>query len=294
MPSTLSAIPATEHLSVEDQRELIAAAQDVPVEVVEVDGEERVLYGKTPASELALERLTTSFVAAIRKAAATARVMDKDDAFALCLAEFVAAVRRYDLTSTVPFSATIGTILLRAVSDASRTSDLITVRENVAARYWRLMHKHDFDVQAAYAECRDTANGFDPMTFLSVHRAMATVETIEPLTPGDGETASAAYLVADHRPDPEALAVEADLVTWLFSLVGNREETVLRLRYGFRDEATEKVLVNFGLHLGTVLSDVQVAEVTGIARSTVSRLGAGSLAAMRGALQRLVDEEVSA
>lgn len=287
--SNLYDIPATESLSVVEMWSLIADVQDVPVTVTaEEDGAERVTYGVTRASELALERLTTAFIPAIRKACRSAKVLDEEDAFSIALTEFVAAVRRYDLGSDVPFSATISTILRYALSDADRTSDIIVIKENVAARYWRLMHKHDHDLQAAYAECRDTSNGFDPATFLAVHRALS-VDSMDALLSVDSDAFAASNI---HRDlGPEASLVEADLVSWLFTRVDDRQETVLRLRYGFCDLATENLLVDSGFHVGEVLTDIAVAEVAGLGRATVQREKAKGLSAMREALVELIEEE---
>lgn len=293
-PYALTLPVSQRFLSVAEQRDLLTAAQDVPVTVTTADdGSERVTYGTTPASESALETLTAAFMPAIEKAARSAKVLDDDDALGTVLAEFLAAVRRYDLTSDVPFSATISVILHRAVSDTDRTSDTITVRENVAARYWRLMHKHAFDVLAAYIECRDTSNGFDPVTFLAVHNALR-VKSLEALAaPLSDDDPLQAAAHATHTPSAEAWIVTADLVRWLFEQVGTREETILRLRYGFCDLATENLLYasEKGLHVGDVLSDVQIAEVTGWARSTVSRLGNAALAEMRTAYAASLDVE---
>lgn len=283
-------IPATESLSLETMWELIADVQDVPLTITtDSDGNEHVTYGKTPASEAGMERLTTAFIASIRKACRASKVLDTEDAFSVALTEFVAAVRRYDLGSDVPFSATIGTILRNKLSDADRTSDIIVIKENVAARYWRLMHKHDHDLQAAYEECRDTANGFDPSTFLAVHRAL-NVAAWEALVDKDGgaviDTATAVRELG-----PEAAVVEADLVEWLFTRVDDRQETVLKLRYGFVAPATESLLVDSGFHLGEVLTDIAVAEVSGIGRATVQREKAKGLSLMREALNELIEEE---
>lgn len=298
---SLSAATATEFLSVTDQARLIAAAQDVPCQIVtDADGTERVVYGQTPAAERALEELTRAFLPLLHKAARSSKVLDEDDAFGLALAEFVAAIRRHDTTSDVPFSAVLPTVLRYAISDADRTSDLIVVRENVAARYFRLMHKHEGSVEAAYGECRDTANGFDPATFLAVHRAIGSPASLDGApgeydgTMSDGLTAgqfnAQEAALADRTPGPEETAVAADLVRWLFTLTDDRQESILRLRYGFCDLATENLRLAAGFRTGEDLSDAQVAVAAHLSRPTVQREKTKALATMRAALQGLVDE----
>lgn len=295
---------AASFLTVDRQRELIELAQDVPVTVEVRDGEERLVHGTTPASDAALEELTRAFLPALRKAAIGSRKLEvEEDAFGLVLAEFVAAVRRYDLTSDVPFSATIATVLQRAVSDADRTSGLIAVKENVAARYLRLMHKHGGDVGAAYDECVSTSNGFDPLTFLAVHRALRGPESLD-VTVGsqDSTYRAAGGGIAEASAHEGALGdaaagsfvdefADADLVRWLFTVVDDRQESILRAAYGFRDLATENFLVAAGLRPGEVLSDVQVAEVLSLARSTVQRDRKKALELMRDAYRQLLDDE---
>lgn len=285
----LSIITATENLSVIEQCELIAAAQAVPLTIVIHDGVEQLVYGRTPASDAALERLTTAFLPALHKAARAAKVLDPEDAFGVALAEFVAAVRRHDPASGVPFSATISTVLFRAVADADRTSDLITVRENVAARYWRLMHKHDHNLEAAYAECRDTRNGFDPATFLAVHRAIGTTESLD-LMDLDGTDCAAARAIASPVPGPEEQIVQIQLVAWLLALVSDRQEAIVRLRYGFADHTTENLRLVAGYRAGEDLSDVQVAHALITPRPTVQREKSKALSTMRAALQDLINE----
>lgn len=304
MSSALSYDAATEFLSVDAQLRLIAAAQDVPTEVIaEADGTERVVYGKTPASEAAMEQLTTAFLPLLRKIARSSKVLDEDDAFGLVLVEFVQVVRRHDLTLGIGLAPVLSTVLRYAISDADRTSDLIVVRENVAARYFRLLHKHEGNVEAAYAECRDTANGFDPATFLAVHRAIGAPDSLDAagVNGWEGGVAGGALLtegteaaLADRTPGPEETAVQADLVRWLFTLVEDRAESVLRLRYGFTDLATENLRLAAGFRTGEDLSDAQVAVATHLTRPTVQREKAKALATMRAALQGLVDESEAA
>lgn len=298
MNASLALSAHTDYLSDDDQRTLISAAQDVPTAVETDEQGERVVYGTTPAADRALTALTEAFLPVIHKVARTSKVLDFEDALAVCLEEFVTSVRRYNLSSGLPFAATISTILRFRISDTDRTSDLIVVRENVAARYWQLVHKHDGDVLAAYEECRTTSNGFAPATFLAVHYAIASLDSLDG-TSGDSDRAEGQNhtheaALADPSPSPEDLALNADLVRWLFTLVPDREEQILRLRFGFSDLATENLRLAAGFRADVsdlVMSDKEVAQVLGSTTPTVNRLKRRALDTMRAAMEEVVADE---
>ena len=285
----LNTAAPTEFLSVEEQAALIGDAQDVPVEiVVDEDGTERAVYGRTAASEAALDRLTRAFLPAIHKAARASKAQTFEEAESVVLEAFVNAVRRFDLTSSVPFSATISTILFRAVSDSDRTSDLIVVSEAVAARYWRLIHKHDGDVAAAYEEAqRETSHHLGGATFLAVHNIIGGLGSIDPLIAADDEGSARFYLAATEGH--EAQIVDRDRIRRLFDVVSEQEGTIVRLAYGFSDSATETLRVAHGFSDGECLSDLAISEVVGLGRATTNRRRLGALAAMKADL--LNDEE---
>lgn len=280
---------ATEFLSVEEQAHLIGDAQDVPVEIVsDEDGTERAVYGKTAASEAALERLTLAFMPAIQKAARATKAQDFEEAESVALEAFLDAVRRHDLTSKVPFSATISTILFRAISDSDRTSDLVVISEAVAARYWRLIHKHEGDVAAAYEEAqRETAHHLGGATFLAVHNIIGGIGSIDPLIAADDDGGARYYLAAVEGH--EARIVDADRIARLFEIVSDEEGQIVRLAYGFHDEATENLRVAHGFRLGETLSDQQISGVVGLGRATTNRRRLSALAAMKESL--LSDED---
>lgn len=282
-----SAMP-TEFLSVARQLELIAAAQTAPVELtVSEDGTETLRYGANTASEAALDELVRAFLPVIGKEARRSKRLDFEEAEAVLLAEFVATVRLHDLSSPVPFSKTIGTILSRKISDTDRTSDLVPVKESVAVYYWRLMHRHDGDVAAAYEEVKATANGISPATFLSVHAIVSGVDSIDVSAGERDVTATAAaheYAFGGSFEDRVALRAEVD---WLFTLVGDRAETILRLVYGFADSATETIRLAHGFRIGEELTDSQAAHVLSLTRPTAQRERVKALALMRAAIEQL-------
>jgi dsDNA-binding SOS-regulon protein len=282
-------ITATQSLSVDDQNALIAVVQDVPVEhVVLEDGAERMVFKNTTAADIAMDTLLSAFIKIIEKVASRATVIDREDAQSELVLAFVEAVRTHDTTRDVPFSATISAKLWGALSVAQGTSDLIVVPETIALRYWRVMHEANMDVQLAYESCR--AHNLAPLTFLAAHHALS-VESLDvavgaPNGDHDAGREELSFLTAS----PEEQVVNADLVRWLFTQVTERQETILRVRYGFSDLATESLLVAHGLHLGSVLSDLQVAEVTGIGAKTVDRDRRAALKTMRAAyIAALVD-----
>lgn len=294
---------ATESLTDEEQRELIAIAQDVPVTIEDTEDGERLIYGTTPAADAALDRLTRAFMPALRTAANRSTHLDHDtDAFGIVLEEFVKAVRAYDVTSSLPFAATIKTILRFAIVHADRTHSVINVPERVSGRYYALMSKHGGDVQAAYQECRTELNGFDPLTFLAVHYALAGASSID-VTAGESDNtyraapggtaniSSVEKALGQQLGDGIEDFITRDLVEHLLAAVEPHQEDVLRHRYGFRDLATETSLVRVGLRPGEVLTDDQVAFALGRSRATVQRQKKAGLAAAKAAYDNALADE---
>lgn len=281
---SLYTVPATAFLSVSDQADLISVAQDVPVNVfTDEEGVERVTYGTTPASDNALGLLTTSFISAIRKAASASAMLDADEAFAVALVEFVASVRSYDLSSTIPFSASIAVTLKRRVWEADRSADLIVVRDTVAKVYWRIMHAHDGDAAAAYETCRTSVNGLSASTFMSVHNVFGGVETLDPAP--TSEDSGPRHALAAAIGSAEKAVCQTDLVEWLFTLVSSKESTILRLAYGFRDDATEILRLDNGFQMGEELTDLAISAIVGGAGSTVQKQRVRALDTMRSAIE---------
>lgn len=278
---------------------LITTAQHVPTtQVTDEDGEERTVYGTTPEADDALAQLTTAFLPLLHKVARTSKVLDEDDALAVCLEEFISCIRRYEVGSALQFKQALRTILLRKIGDVGRTSGLIVVKENVAARYRQLMDRHDWDLEAAYQECKTSNNGFDPDTFLKVHNSIG-VDSLDASQGGTRFTGSEdssrstskheEYL-ADPEPNPEDITVQTETVRWLFTLVDDEAEKILRLAYGFDDLATENSRLAKGYRAdGSPMSDREVAHVLGKSTPTVNRRRNAALGVMREAL--LEDEE---
>jgi len=270
---------STETLDPQTVTDLIDVVQSV---TVSTEGD-RTVYGRTPEADAAMERLVMAFLPMLHRAARRGYAnMGEEDAFATAYEAFVLAVRRHDTAGSVHFTQTASTIVSRAVADAARTSDIVTVTEDVSLRYWRLMHKHGGDVEAAYAECRETHNGFTPYTFLAAHRAIAATESFE----------SALFDAAQAQmtAGPEESVVEADLVRWLFTLVDEDAESLLRLRYGFTDSHSELLRASHGYRVGELLDDGQAAHCLGLTRPTAQRKRTKALDAMRAGMQLLADE----
>lgn len=298
---TYTNVLATESfLSDEEQRALIAAAQDVPCTVTAdpETGEETVTFGKTAASEVALTQLVRSFTPLIRSMARTAPALGYDEAEAICLERFMRAIREYDLNSELPFSRDIRTMLRFELSDKNRTRGVVAIKENVAARYLRLVQKHEGDVRAAYEECRTTPNGFDPSTFLAVHRAYGMLLSLDVEVDGDDSQASGDWnsherFLIDRMAEFEEDVANKDLVRWAFTKVSEREEQILRLRYGFDDLATENFRSRAGFRSDAddlVMSDREVAQCMGLALSSCNRYRREALATMRAALESLASD----
>jgi hypothetical protein len=288
MPKHIAIAATQTFLGAAEQDVLIATIQDVPVEhLVLDDGTERLVFRNTTAADAAMDQLLGSYVKLIEKTASRATVISREDAQSELMLAFIEAVRRHDITKGVPFHRTIGAILYGALSVAQGTSDVIVIPETIALRYWRVMHDADMDVQVAYESCGK--HNLASTTFLAVHHAL-TIQSLDVsvgASNGDSEPGREMGFVA---ASPEADIVTADLVRWLFEQVTDTQETIIRARYGFCDDATETILVAHGLHLGDVISDIQVAEVTGIGAKTVQRQRVKGLASMKAAYIAALDE----
>lgn len=280
---------ATEFLSVSAQAAHIAAAQEVPVHVLEIEGEERLIYGTTPTSEAALDVLTGAFMPAIEKAARASRVLDEGDALSVALLEFVEAVRDFDLEAPLPFSATIATRLRYAVLRADRANDLVRVKDNVAAVYWRLIHKHDGDFAAAYEEVKATDNGLAPATFMAVHNVIGGIDSLDPVLCTEDDDHGPRHALASAVGSHEDRLTDRDEVEWLFTLVSDRQEAILRLAYGFSDAATEEIRLAKGYAIGEIMTDAQTAHALDLTRPTAQRERTRALATMREALEARVE-----
>src|SRR4051794_9684432 len=174
------------------------------------------VYGTSPEADAALEKLTQAFLPVIHKVARTSTVLDFEEALMTCLEEFISVVRRYEVGSALPFKAGLRTVLQRKIGDVGRTSGLIVVKENAAARYRQLMDRHDWNLEAAYADCK--AGQFTPDTFLAVHRALSGPDSLDVTVtdndrssrvsglPGTGYSHYEAEL-ADPEPSPEVQTV---------------------------------------------------------------------------------------
>jgi RNA polymerase sigma factor (sigma-70 family) len=307
----MSGTATIQFLSTDEQRTLIAAAQDVPCSVVtdidEATGREaeRWVYGRTPAADAAMTTLLERFspaISAVVRAVLSSKsgLMDEDDAAAICQERFIRAVREHDLSTPGSFSASISPLMRYELLSRIRVDGtLLSVNETVVARYFRLMHKHNNDVRAAYAEClgSETSTDVNAATFLSIHRALSIMETLD-WSAGDDEcdfsSREAAFIDAAERFDEQI--ANRDLVRWLFAQVSDREAQILRLRFGFSDLATENLRSAAGFrndHSDMVLSDREVAQILGSTRPTVQRAQARAISTMRAAMDRLVEDEAA-
>jgi RNA polymerase sigma factor (sigma-70 family) len=296
-------------LSDADQRRLIATAQDVPCSVeVDEDGTERTVFGYDPAAEAAMAELIGRFSGMIRNVARMSKVLDYDDAESACYERFIRAVREYDLDSEVPFSRDIRTVLRRHMIDENWSADIVRVKIDVATRYSRIMKKHDGDVLAAYEECKTTPNGFDPATFLAAHYAISTKTKSfdEPRRTDEGEVEEGIVRdeTVDHgsalasREEPfDAVVARRELVAWLFTKVSDYERTLLKLRYGFDDLATENIRSAAGFRTDRddlVMSDREVAQALGKTTPTIQRHRSAAERTMRTALDEAAAAETAA
>lgn len=249
--------------------------------------------GSSDASRLALDTLVGAYHPAIDAASHASSALDPEDGYQVAAEAFINAVRNFDVDGDTPFAATIASILRRAVLREARASDLVQVKDNTAAKYWRLMHKHGMDANAAYAECVAEVNDFSPATFLAAHAALGD-------TMGDVADKDIYDTLAGAQPD-EAV-IRADYVAWLFTKVSEIQESILRLRYGFDDIATQKLLATWNdvptnvlLGVGEPIpSDLQVGDVLDIPRSTVNRQARKAIDAMRAADAEALAEEIAA
>lgn len=309
MPSFTT--PSVKFLTEEELHAAVAAAKDTATEIfTNPDGSETVRHLATPRSEQAMYELCVAFKPLIesvsRKSKYVAaapqheRAWRYEEAQSICTETFIRAVREHDSDSEKPFSVMIRVILARALSDAYLTSvDLVSVKHDVAARYWALMDKYDQDAQAAYAECQSTANGFMPATFLAIHLALSGVLSIDvPIQDEHSDDYSSfegsiESLLGDPAVSFEEDHANADLARWFLTKVNDRDAQMIRLRFGFNDDATETLRRDANLPSATdepVLTNGQVGEAIGAGTSTVRRrIEDVALPAMRAAADEAVN-----
>lgn len=272
----MSSIPtfATMNLSVEDQFRLITDAQNVPTEVTtDDDGNVRVIYGSTPASEAALTTLYTAFRRAIRNAASkTKRAEGREEAESVATEAFFQAVRDFDLTLRTGFHQMLPGILRHAVALHDRTDDAVHVPGVAMARYWRLLHDHSGDANAAY-EAANASHHTDGVllsqaAFLAIHNIIRGIEDADALDLSEALAGA----------DPAAA------VSWMFSALDDaQKETILRLHFGFDDLVTENLRVTAGFRSGERLSDREAAPLVGLTRPTTQRRREAAISEMRAA-----------
>lgn len=291
MPSLARIV--TENLSAIDELALVLRAQACPVEsYLDADGRGCTRFLSTDASRAAVERLTAAYIPAIHTAAKTARTLDTDDAFSVAALAFVEAVMSLDL-SLGSLAGRAQALMRFAILEAENAAPVVSIKRDMLNRYWGLLKKHDGDIEAALAECREGRINLAPATFLSVHRALRSVSLDVPLRAPDGDTVET---MADTLTDPahltagpEESAVSVELSRWLLSLVPAEQEQILRLAYGYVDAATENIRVTAGFKFDEDLSDSQTATALFMSRARVQRERTGALSTMRAALQAEVD-----
>jgi hypothetical protein len=253
----------------------------------------------------ALDYLTSSFMPAIRRAARAAKVLEEDDAIQVAVEAFLTLVRTFDADGERPFAPVVPTHLQHAISRADRTnSSIVTVRKDAALKYWRVYHKYDEDADAAYNACRAGTEELPAYSFLAVHNAFNETISFDWTGTrgsggtGDDEAQGASYSAHDTdqqlggyvgmnlaTPSHEDLVALQDEVRWLFTLVAPLDESILRLYYGFLDDASELLRLDSGYRVGQELSDDQVAHALSRTRPTVNRRRTLALAVMRAALE---------
>jgi DNA-directed RNA polymerase specialized sigma subunit len=290
----------TGNLPVNEQYALITDIQNVPTTVtVQEDGSEYVVYGVTPASEAAGEKLLAAFMPAIKAAARRTKLRgNEDEAEAVALEAFVRAVREYDLTSDTPFHHIIRNVLRNAISVSdTQESTAVTIPEGQVDRYHRQMHAHGNDVRAAYAAATAARNDdgsrvlLSKEAFLTIHLALHGTSSLDVAHPETSELASpadAALTVADSVEDG---VIRREYVRWLLDQPTERQAQICRLAYGFTDIQTGNACVLKGYRSGDVLEDLQVADVLDMARSTVNRERGKALATMRAAAEKSLENE---
>lgn len=293
MTYRLDQLPAQPFLSDADQRRLIG--------IVQLAEHWRKLDGGTAQVEEAQERLVLAFLPAIKRAARIAKQQDPDDATAMALEEFWRAVMDFDLRDdSLPFHAAISIRMMNHITSASHEAGLIAVPHTTASRWWSILRAHDHDMDQAFAACRRGDTEMTSETFLAVYHALFGVDSMTPAvsTEGfteeghDGEYHRAGMTMAGSPvPGPEERVVEEHLVSWLFTLVDDRQESILRLIYGFTDGPTDSIRLLAGYPTGLDLSDAQAAHALGLSRPTVQRQKTNALRIMRAAMQELVDDD---
>lgn len=256
-------------------------------------------YFPTREQDDALQTLIAAYISDIRKAARTAKKIDRDDAEMVALEKFINLARAEGRTNE-RLAGFVSRAMVNAVMDADAENSAVRIPPDTLRRYFNLV-KECGSVDAAYEKCKNEANNFDPITLLAVNRAI-NAESVEALQAASGdqdgspanEIPSGLLVHGQGSLDSatsshEEAIVQADLVRWLLAQVTEVQADICRLAYGFIDTRTENLRLQHGYQWDALLSDAQIAPVVAHSRAKVQRERTNALRTMREAMNTVLD-----
>lgn len=287
---SLSALQRTDISAIEEANLVQVVRQTISAQVgCPETGKTLTRYFPTTEQDEALTALISAYIQDIRKAARTARVIDRDDAEAVALEKFISLARSATRTNE-RLAGFVSRAMVNAVMDADAEASAVRIPPDTLRRYFNIVREAG-SIDAAYIKCRDEANNFDAITLLAVHRALnaESAEALQEKQDEDGGP-STAFEAAGATPSHEEAVVQEDLVRWLLASVPDAQEVILRLAYGFTDTRSETLRVRAGYQWDECLSDAQISPVVAASRAKVQRERTTALRAMGARIQGVVDE----
>lgn len=250
-------------------------------------GETITRYFPTAEQEAALNSLIACYIQDIRRAAKSSKALDQEDAEALAVEKFIGLARDKS-RSNERLAGFVSKAMVNAIKDADSENAAMRIPPRTLRTFFALV-KETGSLNAAYLAAKEKDRGIDAITVLAVARTL-NASSIEALAAASDDDDSADYVfVPDETPGPEEIAVQADLIRYLFSLVPEVQEQILRLAYGFTDAQTEALRVKHGYKFDEVLSDAQISPVVAMGRVTVNRTRNAALRTMHAAIQDSIE-----
>ncbi len=260
--------------------------------------------------ERAWESLISGHHRAIRAAAARGVVGMADspdqrrealrEMFCVAVEAFHSAVLEHDLASEHRLSTHAYPAMRFAILAEMPSKHGVAIPKSAIDHYVRVMQAHGNDFGAAYAAAQLGGQGISAAELMTVHRAVGPREDADVVLgeendeylaysselTGSGGNMSKSYPRDLRFPPVEGMPSEVDVSTLRAALgaLPPWQQDVMRLHFGFRDEASEATRAAYGLRPGSKVSDRDIAVMLESSRSAVQRWRTAGLEKMRSAL----------
>ena len=248
---------AEKRVSVEEERELLAAAQ-----LGDEDAKLAIFYAYAAALRNGVKWYT-------RAQPTVPQAPDLDDVRQSAVLGLLEAIQNFDPAKHDRLAAIAAQYITNAVSVHSQAASGFTIPERTMKRFFGILRKADGNIYEATRIAPQ--HEMTAETFLSILSAVRNVDGLEALQEGGDDSVGPREIEARSIfGDPAADAEDAVLVELAFSAVDDLEEAICRLSYGFADYEP--------------IPDVEVAHRLGLSRPKTQRVRAGALGKMRQAL----------